>query len=131
MAYSALVSAALKFLDASDVVLAEKLKAQLEVAITGTDWIQRTQVIGDSEESLDKGEIGTIGYCFFRHTGYKTDGTTAVTDTISLRLGTGVADFITLKAGDIAVCPLHSSTTPYAIASDVNAPVLEYMMIEE
>lgn len=98
--------------------------------VAGRDYIHRTQAIGSSEEAVSLGELSTLGWGLFLHTGLKPDGT-ATTQTISLRPASGVADMIELQPGEFFMGPLKPAGTPYAIASGSDQPVLEFLLVED
>ncbi len=86
---------------------------------TGTKYSAGVQIIGVTEESLDKNDVGTIGYLAVRNmdaTNYVRLGATTTVYTIKLLPGKG------------CVVPWNGSTT-FIIANA--APVeVEYLMIE-
>lgn len=122
------IRAALSF-SKNSRVLASPL-FNIDVDVTGNDLIHRTQVIGSSEEILTIGEIGTIGFILFYHTGIDSSGT-AQTDTISILRTTGATAHCVMQPGDVALYRVGSATVPYALASSTNSPVLEYWIVEQ
>ncbi len=100
-----------------------------EIDVTGGDAIERTQIIGSSEEALDVGEIGTAGYAFFFHTG-KTGAGAVAAGAISIRPSTGAAAGFKMKAGEKALVRL-AGNAPFAICADSSAPVLAYKIVED
>lgn len=128
MASSARISAALQLL--IDGTVEEELSlAATTLAVTGRDYIKRSQIIGSSAEALDVGELGTCGLAFFYHTGKDGSGV-AVADTINLRTGSGGADLAKLKPGEVAMFRL-AANTPHAIASSTGSPELRYLILED
>lgn len=87
---------------------------------SGDKYQAGVQTVGTAEESLDKGDIGTIGYIAFKN----LDSTNYV----QLGITTGVYS-IKCLAGKGGVVPWNSSTTPYAKANTA-AVELDYLMIE-
>jgi ABC-type taurine transport system substrate-binding protein len=128
MAVKAKVSVALQLL-IDEEIIEEMGFSQLESTLAGRDCIKKTQAIANAAEALDIGDNATLGYGLFYHTG-KDAGGTAQTDTISLRTGSGGADVVTLAPGQVALLPL-AGTTPYAVASSTNLPVLRYLILED
>lgn len=88
--------------------------------VTGTNAVSNVQVVGTSEEALVIGDIGTPGYMICKNLD--------ATNFVEIRPGTGTADAIKLKPGDIAC--FRCAAAPWAIAD--TAPVeLEYTIIED
>ena len=102
-----------------DVVVSDCLK---NASVSGGDYVRRTQIIGNSAEALDIGEIGTCGFMWAKNNG--------PTDTITLRAGSDGADVISLKASDPACLFRLATSTPYAVSNSTSNPVLEYVIIE-
>jgi hypothetical protein len=104
-------------------VKVSKAQEDLFVTITGTDAIHATQSIGfAAAENLDKGDITTVGYAWFRN----------MDTTNFVQIGydsTGFKPVIKLKAGEQAVARLGQST-PQAQA-DTGAVSLEYILVED
>ena len=100
---------------------ADKAYGGIQVDVTGTRVVSNMQTVGTSEEALVVGDVGTAGYCIMKN----LDDTNYVT----IRAASAAADLVKLKAGEVAMFRLASST-PYAIAN--TAPVdLEYVLIPD
>lgn len=86
----------------------------------GDKYQAGVQIVGTTEEALDKGDIGTIGYIAFRN----------LDDTNYFEMGktTGVYS-INCKAGKGGVIPWNNSIAPLVKANTANVEV-EYLMIE-
>lgn len=93
----------------------------LQFTLTGNKSVSAIQSIGTSAEALAIGEIGTCGWAIFENMD--------TTNYITIRAGSGAADVIKLKAGEIAVFRLASST-PYALANTA-ACLLRYTILED
>lgn len=79
-----------------------------------------TMSVGTSATAIPLGQITAPHWAWF----YNLDTVNYVT----IRNGSGGADFIQLFPGEFAVVPLRTTMTPYAVAN--NAPVLlEYMIL--
>lgn len=88
--------------------------------VAGDRYIQTLQVIGTAEEALQKGELGTLGYCI----AINRDANNFVT----IRAATGLATGIKLNPGDACMFRCGGNA-PFAIAD--TAPVnLEFMLVE-
>lgn len=96
-------------------------KAGLTIDVSGSKYTRLVQNVGTSEEALDIGDIGTAGYCFIRNLD--------PTNYVSLRPGSGTANFIKLKAGEAALFRL-ALNGPYAIANS-SACNVEIVIIED
>lgn len=81
----------------------------------------RTQMVGITEEALYVGDIVTLGYCLMKN----CDSVNYIT----VRPGTGTADLIKLKAGDIALFRF-AMNTPYVVAN-TGGCILEYYLIPD
>jgi hypothetical protein len=87
---------------------------------SGDKYQAGVQIVGATEESLDKGDIGTIGYIAFKNLD--------TTNFFQMGITTGVYS-IKCLAGKGGVVPWNSSTAPLVKAN--TAPVeVEYLMIE-
>lgn len=128
MANEITVTAALTFVKGA--INASFAKVLQNFTVTGRDYVHRTQAIGSSEEAVNLGELSTLGWGIFFHTGTKPDGTTT-TQTISLRPASGVADMIELQPGEFFMGPLKPAGAPYAIASGSDQPVMEFLLVED
>lgn len=92
------------------------------VDISGDHSIYRTQEIGTSAETLDIGEISTVGWSFFRN----------LDNTNYVEIGyddTGFKNLIKLKPGEYCMVRLGQNA-PYARA-DTAAVDLEYIFVED
>ena len=87
---------------------------------TGDKYQAGVQIVGTTEESLDKGDIGTIGYIAFKN----LDST----NFFQMGITTGVYS-IKVLAGKGGLVPWNSSTTPYVKANTANVEV-DFLMIE-
>lgn len=119
MANELTITAMLAFAKSNVEVKASQVSKQFDVS--GGDTIHRTQIIGNSAEALDVGEMGTVGYGMFINRG--------PTDSISIRVGASGADVVKLNPNECALFRLAASN-PYAVASGTAAPVLEYWLVE-
>ena len=75
--------------------------------------------IATSATAIPLGGITSCGWAFF----YNSDAT----NFLAIRNGSGGADVIKLKAGEIAMLPLLDACVPYAIA-DTAACLLEFLI---
>lgn len=88
--------------------------------VAGDRYVQTLQVIGTAEEALQKGELGTLGWCL----AINRDATNFVT----IRAATGLATGIKLGPGDPCLFKCGGNA-PFAIAD--TAPVnLEFILVE-
>ena len=88
---------------------------------TGTDYVQATQAIGDSQETLVKGDIGTIGWVAVRN----------MDDALSVQLGatTGVYSIL-LGPGQFFMGP-WDTVNVYALGTSASPLTkIEYLLIE-
>jgi hypothetical protein len=99
---------------------ASKSYAGIQIDVTGDKVTQLIQEIGTTEEALDIGDIGTAGYVIMKNLDAE--------NFIEIRPGSGTADLIKLKAGEVAMFRL-ALNGPYAIA-DTAACDLEMLLIE-
>jgi len=98
-------------------------KGVLKIDSTGKQVVHHVQEIGTSEEALDVGDIGTLGWIIF----YNQD----ITNYVELRPGTGVADFLRIEKREFSgPMRLAQDATLYAIANTA-AVKLEYLLIED
>jgi len=98
--------------------------ASLTFDVSGTDYVQGTQNVGTSEEALGLGDAGsgiTPGYCYIKNTD--------ATNFVSIRSGTGAANTIKLKAGEVALFRFEA-TAPFVIA-DTGSVMIDYLLIED
>lgn len=85
----------------------------------GTEYVQKTQEIGITEEVLDQGDIATIGWVIVRN----ADATHFI------ELGATTAVYtIKVPAGGVVMAPWDGSTI-YALA-DTSICQVEYLLIE-
>jgi len=87
---------------------------------TGDKYQAGVQIVGTTEESLDKGDIGTIGYISFKNLD--------TTNFFQMGITTGVYS-IKCLAGKGGMIPWNSSTAPLVKANTANVEV-DYLMIE-
>lgn len=118
MANELTISATLKYKKGDRKVEVGKSGIQLDV--TGTDFIQKTQTVGTNVEDLDLGDIGTPGYMFVRNLNS--------TNFVSIRHGASGDNVVKVRAGGVALFEL-ASADPQAIA-DTAAVEIEYTIIE-
>lgn len=88
--------------------------------VTGTNMVHNIQAVGTSEEALVIGDIGTPGYMICKNLD--------ATNFVEIRPGTGTADAIKLKPGDVAL--FRCAAAPWAIA-DTAGVELEYYIVED
>jgi len=93
----------------------------IQIDVSGDKVTRLIQEIGTAEEALDVGDVGTAGYIIMKN----LDDT----NFIEIRPGSGTADLIKLKAGEVAMFRL-ALNGPYAIA-DTAACDLEFLLIED
>ena len=87
---------------------------------SGDKYMAGVQIIGVTEEALDKGDIGTIGYISFKNLD--------TTNYVQIGITTGVYS-IKVLAGKGGMVPWNSATAPLVKAN--SSPVeLDYLMIE-
>ena len=118
MANELTISASLKY-QKGDRKL-DVAKSGVQIDVTGTDFIQKTQTVGTSVEDLDLGDIGTPGYMFVRNLD--------ATNFVSIRHGASGDNVVKVRSGGIALFEL-ASNDPQAIA-DTAAVEIEYTIIE-
>ena len=118
MAKELTLSASLKFTKGSVNISQARSGVQLDVA--GDDFVTQTQTVGVTEEALDLGDLGTLGYVLIRNLD--------TTNFVSVRSGTGAANLVRVPAGGIALFML-ASAAPFVIANTA-AVKIEYTMIE-
>lgn len=87
---------------------------------SGDKYQAGVQIVGTTEESLDKGDIGTIGYIAFKNLD--------TTNYFQIGITTGVYSLKCL-AGKGGVIPWNSSTAPLVKANTSSVEV-DYLMIE-
>lgn len=119
MANELTVNASLGYAKNSYTVTLARTGANFNVS--GTKYHQAVQTIGTAEEALNKGDIGTIGYCLLINRD--------ATNYVSIRRATGEGNMIKLKPGEFALFRCEA-TAPFAVAN-VAACELEVLMIED
>lgn len=87
---------------------------------TGDKYQAGVQSVGTAEESMDKGDIGTIGFFAFRNVD--------ATNYVQFGITTGVYS-IKCLAGQGGLVSWNSSTAPYAKANTAAVEV-DYLMVE-
>lgn len=92
-----------------------------DLNVSGTQCVVHIQSIGTSEEALDIGDLGTLGWAYFHNLD--------ATNFVSIRSGTGAANFLKLLPGERAGPMRLAASAPYAIA-DTGACELWYMIVE-
>jgi len=100
----------------------ERATASISVTMTGDAWQTGVQEIGTSAENIVKGDVSTVGWCYFKN----------LDSTNYIEIGfddTGFVTFLKLKPGEAAICRL-SQDVPQAKA-DTGACDLEYAIIED
>lgn len=102
-------------------VSALKRTLSFSVDVSGDKYVSNVQEIGTSEEALEVGDVATAGWMWGRN----LDST----NFIKLRMGSGAADLVKVKAGEPFLFRL-AGNTPYAIA-DTAACDLEYTIVED
>jgi hypothetical protein len=118
MANELTVSASVRFSKGGTEI--SKAYGGLQVTVSGTRAIVNRQTVGITEEAVVVGDVGTCGYLLAKNLD--------ATNFVSLRPGTGTANAIKLKAGE--VCLFRVSTAPWAIAD--TAPVdVEFTIIPD
>lgn len=98
-----------------------QLTGSYKASQTGDKYQAGIQSVGTSpEETVQKGDIGTIGYAMFKN----------LDSTNYIQLGTSSGSYsIKLKAGESTGVVPMSATNVYALANTA-AVLLEYLMIE-
>jgi hypothetical protein len=105
MANELTVSCSLRFSKGGREV--SKSYGGIQIDVSGTRAITNQQTIGITEEVLVVGDVGTCGYCIIKNLD--------ATNFVSIRPGTGTANLVKLKAGEVCMFRLALST-PWAIA---------------
>lgn len=90
------------------------------ITMAGTNYIERSQSIGTSAESLDLGEIGTPGMMYAKNCD--------ATNFITIQDGANGTPVVKILPGDEAVFYL-GTTTPFAKANNATC-VMEYAIAE-
>src|SRR5438067_1082817 len=86
----------------------------------GDKYQAGVQIVGTAEESLDKGDIGTIGYIAFKNLD--------ATNYVHMGITTGGYSII-CKAGKGGLIPWNNATAP-KVKADTASCEVEYLMIE-
>lgn len=118
MANELTLSASLKFVKGSTDRSFSKSGIQLDVS--GTEFTNKSQTVGTSEEAIELGDVATPGYILI----FNKDATNYV----SVRSGTGAANLVKIPPGGIALFHCEASA-PYAIANTASVQI-EYLLIE-
>lgn len=105
MANELTISGSLSF-SKSGVTCSQSYTGKL-VTVTGTKYTQIVQSIATTEEAVDIGDIGTVGFMIIENLD--------ATNFVSLRPGTGTANLIKIPASK-AAGPFMLSIAPWAIA---------------
>jgi len=95
--------------------------AGLTIDMSGTEYIYNVQIVGTSAEAIQLGDVTTSGYMFVKNLD--------ATNFVEIRDGSGGADVVKLKAGEVALFRL-TTTTPYAIADTASCRI-EYLLLED
>lgn len=90
------------------------------VTLTGSNWMKNIQSVGTSEEAILLGDVGTPGFMIVKNLD--------ATNFVSIRSGTGAANTVKIKAGEVALFR-HSGSAPFAIA-DTGACRIQYLLLE-
>lgn len=100
---------------------AEMERGNVRVNIAGENYIEIIQVVGVTEEALIRGDVATNGYIFIENLD--------VTNFVSIRAATGLANLIRILPGKTAGPFMLEAANPFAIAN--TAPVkIRYLLIE-
>jgi hypothetical protein len=91
------------------------------VTVSGTRAIVNQQTIGITEEAIVVGDIGTSGYLIAKNLD--------ATNFVSIRPGTGTANLVKLKAGEVCMFRL-ALNGPWAIADTAPCDV-EFTIISD
>ena len=95
--------------------------SDLQFDVSGSKIAHLVQNVAITEEVLELGDIGTIGWMIVRN----LDDS----NFMEIRPATGAADCIKLKAGECALFR-HAGTAPFVIA-DTATVNIEYLLIED
>ena len=98
-------------------------KSGLTVAMTGNRIADVYQIISNSEETLLKGDVGTMGYVYLENLD------NAITITIRSVTATAGSNFCILAPGQCALFP-SGQTALYAIAASGTTAVLHALICE-
>jgi hypothetical protein len=89
------------------------------ITMTGDQYVQKTQSVGTTEETIDKGDITTIGYCLFKNLD--------ATNYVELASSTGIYT-IKLLAGE-AAGPIRWGGTNVLARANTTTVIMEYLLI--
>ena len=103
--------------DSIEVSLSESIK----VTVSGSKITEIIQNIGTSAESVDIGDIGTVGYVIAKNLD--------TTNFVELRDGAAGADVVKMKAGEIAV--FRSVAADLNAIADTAACNVRFLIIED
>lgn len=112
------ISASLTF--AKNSVSVDLAKNGANYDVSGAKYVKLSQTVGTSEEALLLGDIATGGYCLIINRD--------ATNYVSVRSGTGAANLIKIKAGEVALFRVEAAA-PYVIAN-TGSCVIEVLLIE-
>jgi hypothetical protein len=93
----------------------------------GDGLVSGVQNIGTSAEAIDLGDVGTLGYAYFRNVG----------DTNNVQIGQdisggGFEEFMLLEPGEVALCRLDLATGGVLQAKAISAATeLQYTILED
>lgn len=90
--------------------------------VAGDNPLCNIQDVGTSEEALLIGDITVGGYLYARNLD--------ATNFVEIRPGTGDADLIQLKPGDVCLFRLTPTATAPFVIADTGACRLEYMLLD-
>lgn len=123
MADELTISSSIRFVKgtAPNTLTISRSSASQRVTVSGMTGIQNVVSIGTSDEELSLGDIGTIGYCWFKN----LDATNYLT------IGPDGASYpIKLKAGETAG-PLRWNGAAIHALANTGACVLEYILVPD
>lgn len=120
MANELTVSLALAFSKGGKNPSKKKLGQQYDV--TGGDFTWKTQVVGNTEEALVMGEVGTPGYIIIENK--------SSAQYVGFRAASGSANAVEVLPGETSCFRIaRGATAPFVIA-DANTAEIEYLLIE-
>lgn len=101
----------------------EMIVAPLALNMSGNRFIRHVQNVGfASEEAVQKGELGTLGFGLFKNLD--------ATNFVELRLATGVTPGLKIKAGESILVRFNGGNSPFLIA-DTAGCLVEYLIVED
>ena len=115
------ITASLKLSFTKNGVTEDMVATGLQIDMSGSKYIKNVQSIATSETALQKGSVGTPGFCLMKNLD--------ATNFVSVRGSTGAANCAKIKPGE-AVLLRFSGSAPYLIA-DTAAVSVEYLLIED